>query len=58
MINALIIGFDDQGVDLEFLVDRRLQHTNRCAKAVTCSFLLPLARERRAAAAGATEGAD
>jgi site-specific DNA recombinase len=31
-------------------VDRRLQHTNRYATALTCSFLLPLARERRVAA--------
>ncbi len=28
-------------------VGRRLQHTNRCATAATCSFRLPLARERR-----------
>jgi hypothetical protein len=29
------------------IVGRGLQHTNRCATAVTCGFLLPLARERR-----------
>jgi hypothetical protein len=28
-------------------VGLRLQHTNRYTTAVTCGFLLPLARERR-----------
>ncbi len=33
----------------------RLHHTNRYATALTCSFLLPLAREHRSAAPGAAE---
>src|SRR6266480_3728218 len=37
-----------------YSVDRRLQHTNRYATVLTCGFLLPLVRERRAATAGAT----
>lgn len=36
-------------------VDRRFQHTNRYVTAMTCSFLLPLAHERRGASFSESE---
>jgi hypothetical protein len=51
--NQRIEALEAENAELRRQLGLRLQHTNRCATVLTCGFLLPLVRERRAATAGA-----
>jgi hypothetical protein len=54
MIKGVFPKFGKTPFDLDLFCGLEVQHTNRYATVLTCGFLLPLVRERRAATAGAT----